>query len=96
MKKPIRKFQCSPISASIWKDCREVKEEIIEMHTTKISKAYQREDQKGSNKWEYTSSFSPDDLPKVILVASEAYKFLRLQSFGNDKKTNRNAKARNE
>jgi hypothetical protein len=44
-----------------------------------INKAYKEEDE-----WKHTNSFNIEDLPKVALVANEAYKFIRLKSTDSD------------
>ena len=40
-----------------------------------IDKAY-----KDGEEWKHTNSFAAEDLPKVALVAIEAYRYLRLRS----------------
>jgi len=44
-----------------------------------INKAY-----KEGEDWKYTNSFNIEDLPKVALVANEAYKYIRLKSTDSD------------
>jgi len=41
----------------------------------KINKAYKEDED-----WKHTNSFSIEDLPKIALVANEAYKYIRLKS----------------
>ena len=75
MSKPIRTFRCGSISAAIWSDSKVLDHEIVEMHSIRIDKAY-----KDGEEWKNTHTFAAEDLPKVALVADEAYRYLRLRS----------------
>ena len=79
MNKPEKKFSCGSISASIWANTKVVSAEKIKIYSVTINKAYKE----GEN-WKYTNSFNIEDLPKVALVATEAYKYLRLKSPDSD------------
>ena len=74
MRKPERKFSCGPISSSIWANTKVVAGETVKFYSVTINKAY-----KEGEEWKYTSSFNIEDLPKVALVATEAYKYVRLR-----------------
>ncbi len=75
MNKPEKKFSCGSISASIWANTKVVTGETVKFYSVTINKAYKEgEDRK------YTNSFNIEDLPKVALVANEAYKYIRLYS----------------
>ena len=74
MSKPEKKFKCGPISASIWAEGKTVNEEVVKFYSISITKAY-----KDGDNWKNTTKFSAEDLPKVALVANEAYKYIRLQ-----------------
>ena len=76
MPKPEKKFNCGSISASIWANTKAVNGEAVKFYSVTINKAYKEEDE-----WKYTDSFNIEDLPKVALVANEAYKYIRLKSF---------------
>ena len=76
MNKPEKKFSCGPISASIWANTKVVNSETIKLYSVTINK--EGED------WKYTDSFNIEDLPKVALVATEAYKYIRLKSTDSD------------
>ena len=79
MRKPEKKFSCGPISASIWSKTKTVEGEKVKFNSITINKAYKdRED------WKHTNSFNIEDLPKVALVADEAYKYIRLKSTNPD------------
>ena len=79
MSKPVKRFSCGAISASVWSDTKIVGQEMVEIHSIKIDRAY-----KDGDEWKYTQSFSVEDLPKVAIVANEVYKYLRLRTFKNN------------
>ena len=75
-------FRCGPVSATVWLNTKEYKGEMVEMHSIKIEKSYLNPSYQGDDpqeKWKHTHSFAAEDLPKVALVAQEAYKYIRLQ-----------------
>ena len=74
MNKPEKKFNCGSISASIWANTKVVAGETVKFYSVTINKAY-----KEGEEWKYTNSFNIEDLPKVALVATEAYKYVRLR-----------------
>ena len=73
MDRPEKKFCCGPISASIWTETKTLNGEMVKFHSISIDKAYMSGDE-----WKHTTSFAAEDLPKVALVANEAYKYIRL------------------
>ena len=73
MSKPKKRFRCGAISASLWVDRKTVEGKPVEYHSISITKSY-----KDGDDWKHTNSFSTEDLLKVALVASETYKFIRL------------------
>ncbi len=76
MNKPEKKFSCGLISASIWANTKVVNGETIKLYSVTINKAY-----KEGEDWKYTDSFNIEDLPKVALVTTEAYKYMRLKEY---------------
>ncbi len=74
MNKPEKKFSCGSISASIWANTKVVNSEKVKLYSVTINKAY-----KEGEEWKHTNSFNIEDLPKVALVATEAYKYVRLR-----------------
>ncbi len=74
MNKPEKKFSCGSISASIWANTKVVTDETVKFYSVTINKAY-----KEGEEWKYTNSFNIEDLPKVVLVATEAYKYVQLR-----------------
>jgi len=75
MSKPEKRLKCGPITASIWSDGKTMQGEIVKFYSININKAY-----KDGDTWKHTTSFAVEDLPKVALVANEAYRYLRLSS----------------
>ena len=75
MSKPIKRFRCGAISASLWVDRKTVEGKPVEYHSISITKSY-----KDGDDWKHTNSFSTEDLPKVALLATEAYKYIRLNT----------------
>ena len=87
MNKPEKKFSCGSISASIWANTKVVAGETFKLYSVTINKAY-----KEGEDWKYTDSFNIEDLPKVALVANEAYKYIRLKSTDPDEQNVRQSK----
>ena len=79
MNKPEKKFNCGSISASIWANTKVVNSETVKLYSVTMNKAY-----KEGEEWKYTNSFNIEDLPKVALVANEAYKYVKLKSTDSD------------
>jgi len=75
MSKPEKRLRCGPITASIWAENKIVQGEMVKFFSINIDKAY-----KDGDTWKHTASFAVEDLPKVALVANEAYRYLRLSS----------------
>ena len=73
MSRPEKTFRCGPITASIWAQTKTVNEDLVKFHSISIDKAYMNGDE-----WKHTNSFAAEDLPKVALVANEAYRYIRL------------------
>lgn len=71
--KPEKRFKCGSVSASIWANAKTVEGEMVKYYSITIDKAY-----KDGDEWKHTNSFATEDLPKVVLVANEAYKYIRL------------------
>ena len=77
--KPCKVISCGPVQAAIWADHRITDSTVVELHSIKISKCYKKDDQ-----WQHTTNFTTEDLPKVSVVAMEAYRFLRVKSFDHE------------
>ena len=74
MNKPIKRFNCGTITASVWSNNKIVNQDMVDIHSIKINKAY-----KDGDEWKHTHSLSVEDLLKVAIVATEVYKYLRLR-----------------
>jgi hypothetical protein len=80
-------FRCGHVAATVWTNTQEINGNMVQLQSIKIEKSYPDKSYKGDDpkkKWKYTNSFYADDLPKVIMVASEAYKHIRLQVTNNE------------
>jgi hypothetical protein len=75
MSKPEKKFRCGPNTASIFAEARVVEGQMAKFYSIHIDKSYKEGEQ-----WKHTTSFATEDLPKVALLANEAYRHLRLRS----------------
>ena len=74
MSSPEKRFQCGPVSASIFTEAKVVNGEMVKLYSINIDKAFKQND-----KWKHTNRFNAEDLPKVVVVANEAYKYIRLR-----------------
>ena len=74
-KPPIKVFRCGSIKASVWSFQKLKDGKTVDIPSVTITKFYK---DKETDKWETTDFLYPDDLPKVVTVANEAYKYLRL------------------
>jgi len=74
MNKPEKDFRIGPVRASVWLNERNVEGDTVNFYSVRIEKSY-----KDGDDWKNTSTFSVEDLPKVALVANEAYKDIRLR-----------------
>lgn len=75
--RPVRVFKCFPAQSAIWLHPTEIDGKTVDIASIKISRSQKKKD---SDEWEDTNFFRADDLPKVALVAKEAYKYLKLKS----------------
>ena len=78
-KNPTKVFRCGPVKAAIWSNSRIINDMLAEVHSIQIDRSY-----KDGEEWKHTNSFNVEDLPKVVLVATEAYKFIRLRESEQD------------
>ena len=72
---PTKVFRCGAVQAAIWTDHRVIHDAVVKIHSIRITKNYRQGDE-----WKSTTTFTTEDLPKVAVVATEAYKFLQLRS----------------
>jgi len=62
------------LEASVWAHSNERDGEIVMQYSTKITRS-----RKKGNTWEDTHYFYTNDLPKILIVAQEAYKYIELK-----------------
>lgn len=74
--KPAQTFKAGAIKATIWSNTSTSDKTY---HTVTIARVYKKEEQ-----WKETTSFGRDDLPKVNLVASQAYEWILEQKKSDD------------
>lgn len=74
-KPPDKVFHCGPVQAAIWVDSKVHNNAMVEFHSITFSRCY-----KDNEEWKYTNTFNAEDLPKLAIVATEAYKLIRLRS----------------
>jgi hypothetical protein len=73
--KPTKVFRCGPVRAAVWTNQRIIDDAVVEVHSIRIDKSYKEGDE-----WRKTTAFTAEDLPKVAMLTTEAYRFLRLRS----------------
>jgi hypothetical protein len=74
--KPIRKFRAGTIQASIWARQTDKGQSL----SVSIVKSYK--DEKTGN-WKETTTFFPDDLPKLAMLARNCFEYITLQTEGS-------------
>lgn len=74
-KPPDKVFHCGSVRAGIWVDSKILNNAMVELHSIKFNRCYKEDEE-----WKYTNTFNAEDLPKLSVVAMEAYKFIRLRS----------------
>ena len=73
--KPIKDFRSGPVQASIWPKEIQRDGQAVVRYSVRVQKQYRKDD--GS--YENTDYFFPEDLPKLALVANEAFRFISLK-----------------
>lgn len=74
MNRPVKKYRCGPVSIAIWQNSKTVNGKEVIFDSITFEKAYLSNDG-----WQYTTSFSPEDLPRLQMLATEAYRYLELK-----------------
>jgi len=75
---PGKIIKCGDIRAAIWLHPKEIDGKMVAAPSIKISKSYK---DKETGEWINTDFMRADDLPKAAIVATEAYKKLRMGIF---------------
>lgn len=71
-----KKFNVGAISATVWKNSTTAEDgKLQSYHTISIDRRYKDKEEN----WKSTSSMRLTDLPKVQLVANEAFRYLSLK-----------------
>lgn len=79
--KPEASFRAGGVKATVWKnEFKDAKGGTGIAYTVDIKRSYMDKDQK----WQETSSFKQNDLPKVLVVTQKAYEHLVLKEKEND------------
>ena len=78
---PEKKFRAGGVVATIWKNKQKNKEgKEFEVYSINVDRTY-----KDGDEFKQTSSMKVNDLPKLALVANEAYAYLNLKDAKPDK-----------
>ena len=84
MTKPEKKFRCGAVEAAVFVNEIEKGGKTFTLKKVSIQKRYRDAD----GNWNSTNSYDANDLPKLRLVADEAYRYLAMgKSNANDEMT---------
>ncbi len=89
MAKPEKRFKCGAVEAAVFENEIEKDGQKIKLKKVSIQKRYMTADEQ----WKSTSSFDVNDLPKLKLVADEAYRYLALNNGEANGKQTENEKS---
>ena len=78
---PIKEFRAGRIKAAIWRNEVEDGGRAQIRYSVKLQKRYH--DRK-TDEWKSTDQYFAEDLPRLELVASEAYRFIILRTSEDD------------
>lgn len=73
--RPVRTIRCGNIAASVWRNKANIDGRIVVRHSVRFQKRFRKKD--GS--YEDTPYLYPDDIPKLVVVAQEIFKFICLK-----------------
>ena len=74
MAKPVKKFRCGAVEAAVFVNEIDKSGKTFKLKKVSIQKRYRDAD----GNWNSTNSYDANDLPKLKLVADEAYRHLAL------------------
>ncbi len=78
---PEKKFRAGGVVATVWKNTQKNKEgKEFEVYSINVDRTY-----KDGDEFKQTSSMKVNDLPKLALVANEAFAYLNLKDSTPDK-----------
>jgi hypothetical protein len=73
---PVKEFRArGGIKAAIWRNEVQQNGYTVVQHSVKIERSYK---DRTTGEWKTTDYFRPQDLPRLILVAQEAFRFVSL------------------
>jgi hypothetical protein len=72
---PEKEFRAGGVSATVWNNQQMINGNKMDVKSVQIQRNY-LDDKK---EWKKTSSFKTNDLPKLVAVATEAFKYLTLK-----------------
>ncbi len=73
---PEKKFRAGAVSATIWRNERQKDGQVFSYPSISLDRSYK--DQSGE--WKNSSSLRAADIPKAVLVLSEAFRYLVLNN----------------
>lgn len=80
MARPEKKFRCGAVEAAVFVNEIEKSGKTLRLKKVSIQKRYRDTD----GNWNSTNSYDANDLPKLKLVADEAYRYLALGQDGEN------------
>ena len=80
MAKPEKKFKCGAVEAAVFVNEINKNGNKLKLKKVSIQKRYKNAD----GEWKSTNSYDANDLPKLKLVADEAYRYLALSNGNGD------------
>ena len=78
--KPEKRFSTGAISATVWKNAKNIKGKDVDFRTVTLQRRYK--DNNGD--WQSSSSLGVNDLPKAVLVLNKAFEYLCLKGEGQN------------
>ena len=75
--RPIRVFRCGGARAAVWAGTVKKNGKDVDVRRIRIQKSYKDKD---TGEWKNTDWLFLEDLPKIVAVAAEAYRYFRVSS----------------
>jgi hypothetical protein len=72
---PEKEFRAGGVSATVWNNQQMINGNKMDVKSVQIQRNY-LDDKK---EWKKTSSFKTNDLPRLVAVATEAFKYLTMK-----------------
>jgi hypothetical protein len=89
MAQPEKRFKCGACEAAIFENEVVKNGKTLRLKKVSIQKRYRDAD----GNWNSTNSYDANDLPKLKLVADEAYRYLTLGQDGENGDSRKNSKS---